>query len=205
MESTETVETLENTDDTATDEETPETDENGEITSDTVPEDEEIKDITLPVICGVTGLSGVALLFLLFKGKLKKIGKAFDGIVSWFKKKKEEVTTEEIDLKKIEQAFADAVNSNKEVKALLEQAYARNKEEYDALCGMIKETITTATDMVGEMKSCYEKSAETLEMQYKQIKTILRKIVTGSSELVRHGVADEVVKLIEDDTATEGV
>ncbi|MBQ9113911.1 MAG: hypothetical protein IJY05_03205 [Clostridia bacterium] len=205
VESTEMVETPENTDDTMADEEIPETEENGEIMSDTVSEDEEVKDITLPVVCGVTGLSGVALLFLLFKGKLKKIGKAFDAVVSWFTKKQEEVTTEELDLKKIEQSFASAVSSNEEVKTLLQQAYERNKEEYDALCRIIKETVTEAVRMVEEMKACYDKKSEVFAKQYEQIKTILIKIATGSAELVRHGVADEVVKLIEKDTATEGV
>lgn len=191
VENTEMVETPENTDDTTLDEPS--------------DEKESVKDITLPVLCGVTGLSGVALLYLLFKGKLKKIGTAFESIVSWFREKKEEVTTEELDLKKIEQEFASAVETNETVKELLQQAYERNREEYDTLCCMIKETMTTAVDMVGEMKACYENRATTLERQYEQIKTILRKITAGSSELVRRGVADEVVELIENDVATKGV
>ena len=213
------TENTENSGDTATDGEIPETNENGENTDvetgnntivDEPSEDKDKQTVISSAICGVVGLTGTAVLCLIFSGKFTSVKKIFESIVSFFTEKKEELATEEVELKKIKEDLStfksdlmSAISSNDQIKTLLEQSYENNKAEYEMLRSVIKETVNTAVDMVKEMKGCYENRALVLEKQFVQIKTILVKIATGSSELVRQGLADDIVKMLEKDVAAE--
>ena len=160
-------------------------------------EKEDINTVLLPVVCGIVGLLGSCLLFLVFRGKLDKLKKAFSDIVSWFTKKKEELATEEIDLKKFKNDLTEAVSSNEEIKALLQQAYENNKAQYLAFKQAIEDAVKTAADMVSTMKTNFEANAAEIQKQYEQIREILIKMVVGDAELVRKGIADDIVKAFE--------
>ncbi len=162
------------------------------------PTEEDMNTILLPVVSGIVGLAGAGVLYLLFSGRLDKLGKAFNEMLSWFTKKKEELETEEIDLKKFKEDLTAAVCSNEEVKALLQQAYENNKEQYIAFKQVIADTVKTSVEMVGEMKASFDSRAEEIQKQYKQIREILIKMAAGMSELVRQGIADDIVKSLAD-------
>ena len=169
-----------------------------ETSMDEPEKEEDVNTILLPVVSGIVGLVGAGLLYLLFSGRLDKLKKAFSDIVSWFTKKKEELATEEVDLKKFKEDLTAAVCSNEEVKALLQQAYENNKEQYLAFKQAIADTVKLSTEMVGEMKKSFDIRAEEIEKQYSQIKEILIKMVAGNAELVRQGIADEIIKTVTD-------
>ena len=162
---------------------------------------EEVKDdsseIISPIVSGLAGLAGAALLYLAFSGKMGKLKEAFEGLLSWFKKKGEEIAAEEIDLKKIEEGFLQAVKSNEGVQKLLEEAQARSSEEYQAVLSAVTGLAKEMSDTVLTMKAVYEVRAEEIEKQYNQIKSVLIKIASGDANLVRRGVADEIVKELE--------
>lgn len=160
-------------------------------------EERDHNTILLPVVCGIVGLAGAGLLCLLLNGKLGKLKKAFSDIVSWFTKKKEELATEEIDLKKFKEDLTTAICSNKEIKAWLEKSYESNKEQYLVFKQAIEDTVKTATEMVSEIKKDVVVRMEEFEKKYDQICGILVKMAAGNAELVRQGIADNIIKSLE--------
>ena len=85
----------------------------------------------------------------------------------------------------------------KEIKALLQQAYENNKAQYLAFKQAIEDAVKTAADMVSTMKTNFEANAAEIQKQYEQIREILIKMVVGDAELVRKGIADDIVKALE--------
>jgi hypothetical protein len=171
--------------------------ETDQTTEETLTAQNESSEIILPVVSGFAGLAGAALLYLAFSGRLGKLKTAFDGIVAWFQKKGEDLATEEIDLKKLEEQFLEAVRSNEEMQALLKEAQERSAEEYKAMLSAVQGLAKNMSEAVGEMRATYERRAEEIEKQYHQIKDVLISIAAGNPNLVRSGVADKIVKTLE--------
>ena len=139
---------------------------------------EDTNEVVLPVICGIAGIVGCALIALIVGKNWSKIKGSFDAIIEWFKNKKEAITNEELDLAEIKSRISDYIKSNEELKALLDRAYKKNAEEFEKFAALIKETVRT---VLGE---------------YEKIKKALLLITQGEAELVQRGVADEVLKLL---------
>lgn len=145
-------------------------------------EEDKLERILLPVLCGIAGLFGSMLLLLLLKGKLLELKKIFLSLVSWFKKEQMSLADEGIDLKEYKEKIIAAVSSNEEIKNALEDAYNSNKEQY----GLLQKDNASFIDLLLEKTSIVQK-------QYDQIREILIKIVIGTPELIRNGIADEIV------------
>lgn len=139
---------------------------------------EDTNEVVLPVICGIAGIVGCALIALIVGKNWSKIKASFDAIIEWFKKKKEAITNEELDLAEIKSRISDYIKSNEALKALLDSAYKENAKEFERFAELIKETVRT---VLGE---------------YEKIKKALLLITQGEAELVQRGVADEVLKLL---------
>lgn len=139
---------------------------------------EDTNEVVLPVICGIAGIVGCALIALIVGKNWSKIKGSFDAIIEWFKNKKEAITNEELDLAEIKSRISDYIKSNEELKALLDSAYKENAKEFERFAELIKETVST---VLGE---------------YEKIKKALLLITQGEAELVQRGVADEVLKLL---------
>ena len=139
---------------------------------------EDTNEVVLPVICGIAGIVGCALIALIVGKNWSKIKDSFDAIIEWFKSKKEEITNEELDFAEIKSGISDYIKSNEKLKALLDSAYKENAKEFERFAELIKETVRT---VLGE---------------YEKIKKALLLITQGEAELVQRGVADEVLKLL---------
>ena len=85
-------------------------------------------------------------------------------------------------LKEYKEKIIAAVSSNEEIKNALEDAYNSNKEQY----GLLQKDIASFIDLLLKKTSIVQK-------QYDQIREILIKIVIGTPELIRNGIADEIV------------
>lgn len=149
--------------------------------------DEETKELVQPFISGFAGLAGAALLYLSFSGHMGKLKSAFDGIVSWFQKKGEELVGDEIDIKKLQEGLKKAIESNTELKTALE-----------ALKGSQAETYEKVMAAVNSLVQSYEAREEEMLREYKQIKGVLIKLLAGNPSLVRSGIADEMIKELEE-------
>lgn len=139
---------------------------------------EDTNEVVLPVICGIAGIVGCALIALIVGKNWSKIKASFDAIIEWLKKKKEAITNEELDLAEIKSRISDYIKRNEELKALLDLAYKENGKEFEKFAELIKEAVRT---VLGE---------------YEKIKKALLLITQGEAELVQRGVADEVLKLL---------
>ena len=189
------------TDDIIAGEETPVEEENASNSSNLELEtddgwgmDPELEKYLQPLICAAGGLSGTAMVLLWFALLFKKGLKAFKEIRSWWKDKKEELANDGIDLAKIRNEIVNAITSNEEVKAQLEELSRQNKEEYNAFLSAVNTAIDSATKLVSAAEEACEKRVEICEKAYQQIKEILILIATGNSELIRRGIADEIVR-----------
>lgn len=149
--------------------------------------DEDTKELVSPFISGFAGLAGAAMLFLAFSGHMGKLKSAFDGIVSWFQKKGEELVGDEIDIKKLQVGLQKAIESNAELKTALE-----------ALKGSQTETYENVMAAVNSLVNSYEAREEEILREYKQIKDALIKLLAGDPTLVRSGVADETIKMLQE-------
>ena len=165
--------------------------------------DEELDKYLQPIICAVAGISGTSALVLVFAAFSGVIKKKFKEIVVWWKSKKEELSKEGVELNAIKAEISEAVLSSKEVKEQLEILSKQNHDEYIAFLTAVKEAINAATEMVHTSQEYYEKKAKIRDKQYEQVKEILILIATGNSELVRKGVADEIVKKFDTETLNE--
>lgn len=161
-------------------------------------EDEELERVLLPTICGIVGLAGTAALYLLFSGKLGSLKKIFNSLVGWFTEKKEELANEEIDLKKFKEDLTVAVKSNEEVKALLAESFESNKEQYQKFVGLIEKTAQKVFEECAKTLHEASKQEEIVQAQYERIKSVLLKMAAGNSELVRTGIADDIIKELEE-------
>lgn len=171
---------------------------NEENVEDSSNEDEELERVLLPTICGIVGLVGTAALYLLFSGKLGSLKKIFDSLVGWFTKKQEELANEEIDLKKFKEDLTVAVKSNEEIKGLLREAYESNKEQYQQFTGLIEKTARTVIEECAKTIHETTQREKIIQEQYERIKSVLLKMAAGNSELVRTGIADDIIKELEE-------
>ncbi len=156
------------------------------------------EEIMVPIIGGLASIAGVALLYLTFRGKLGKLKDVFEGIAAWFKKKGEDLATEEIELKAIQGKIVDAIKSNEDIQKTLKKAQERNSEEYQEILSKVRGLTQDMANNVCEMRDVYIKRAEEVEKQYMQIKDVLIKLAAGNPTLVRSGVADELVKTLQE-------
>ena len=152
-----------------------------------VETEEDTKDYVLPVICGVTGLAGVGLVALFVWKKWGKVVECFASIKDWFSKRKEELDDKQVSLDTIKTEILEAVKSNESVKDLLEKAREKSAEEYRLIM-----------EAVGEALQAVKDKAEEANKKYEQIMSILIKMTAGSEEYVRRGIADEVLKMVEE-------
>lgn len=176
---------------------TPIVDVSTEETSVSEEVEDDSEEIVAPIVSGLAGLAGATLLYLAFSGKMGKLKEAFDAILSWFKKKGEELVDEEVDLKNIKEGFLKAVQSNEHIQELLLQAQKKGTAEYQEMMTAVKSLAENMAASVQNMKDYYEAKAASIEAEYKQIKRILIKIASDDSMLVRCGIADEIVKELE--------
>ena len=170
---------------------------NNEDSSDDIPnvtktDDDEEYDLKPIILAGIVSIVGCLLLYAIFKGKIDGIIKDVNFVIEWFKNKEEDLSSEEVSLKEYKDSLVKAVVSNEEVKKLLEKAYEQNEEEYETLKSAIVNTAETVVSM-------YEKRAAVIAKQYEQIKGILVKLATGNADLVRNGLADEIIQMVEND------
>ena len=156
--------------------------------------DPELEKYLQPLICAAGGFGGTLMVILWAVFFFGKATKAFKGLVSWWKDKKEELANDGIDLAKIRDSVAAAVASNDEVKTALQALSEQNKEECKAFLSAVNTAIDAATNLVNTAESACEKRVALCEKEYQQIKEILILVATGNSELIRRGIADEIVK-----------
>lgn len=159
--------------------------------------EDDSEEIVAPIVSGLAGLAGVTLLYLAFSGKMEKLKESFDAILSWFKKKGEELVDKEVDLNNIKDGILKAVQSNEHIQKLLLEAQEKGVAEYQAMMIAVKSLAEDMALSVQNMKDYYEAKAASIEAEYKQIKSILIKLASDNSMLVRCGIADEIVKELE--------
>lgn len=142
--------------------------------------------IVQPVVSGAIGLIGTLLVQALFGGKLNGLATSFNTIVSWFKKKGEDLAQEEVDLKEYKSSLESAVESNKKVQENLESM----KNDFD-------NGLDDITDKYNETQETIKKHMEVVNGNYNTIKVVLMQMAAGNPDLIRNGTADDIIKQLE--------
>ena len=145
--------------------------------------DEDVDKFLQPILCGAAGLVGTLIVVAFCLFFLKKYGKEIKEFLKWLRERKISFEEEEKELKAIDEHILLTYNK-------LEELREKNGAEYAEVLNWVKDLISKVL----------KENADTLNLtdeHYHDIMVILEMIATGNSELVRKGVADNIVKKIE--------
>lgn len=145
--------------------------------------DEDVDKFLQPILCGAAGLCGTLIVVVFVLVFLKKYGKEIKEFLKWLRERKLSFENEEKTLKTIDEHILSTYNK-------LEELREKNGTEYAEVLKLVKDLISTVL----------KENADTLNMtdeHYHKIMKILEMLAVGNSELVRKGVADNIVKEIE--------
>lgn len=166
--------------------------------SNSVVEDVENNDwILTPVVAGSAGIIGTIIIVAGFTGKLKQLVVAFNAIVSWFTKKREDMTEEEVDLKVYKENLEQAVLDNQTLRTEMRETAKQNREEYLLLVGKVDGVVDQITKQNNEINKKHDEDLSKIKDEYVVIKQVLMKLAAANPDLIRMGVADEIVKQLE--------
>ena len=153
--------------------------------------------ILTPVVAGATGIIGVLIVVAGFTGNLKKLVVAFNTLVSWFTKKREEMSEEEVDLKVYKESLEQAVLDNQSLRKEMQETAKQSREEYLMVVGKVDCVVDQITKQNNEINKQHEEDLSKIQGEYMVIKQVLMKLAAANPDLIRMGVADEIVKQLE--------
>lgn len=145
--------------------------------------DKDMDKFLQPILCGAAGLVGTLIVVAIVLFFLKKYGKEVKEFLKWLRERKVSFENEEKTLKTIDGHILSTYNK-------LEELREKNGTEYAEVLKLVKDLISTVL----------KENADThhiTDEHYHKIMKILEMLAVGNSELVRKGVADNIVKEIE--------
>lgn len=145
--------------------------------------DEDMDKFLQPILCGAAGLIGTLIVVLIVFFFLRKYRKEVKEFFKWLRERKVSFENEEQTLKTIDEHILSTYNK-------LEELREKNGTEYAEVLKLVKDLISTVL----------KENADThhiTDEHYHKIMKILEMLAVGNSELVRKGVADNIVKEIE--------